>query len=175
MRLALNMAKMAKAGFSRAAMEETHHLIKKPWAEVREEMKLGVESPGHKYVQAAIERHSAILRENQMDGCLPCQNGTAQNPEIRWRCKGLGAPTPERPRWHTPEPMPNPHGTPLMPHGDDERDQASDIEGEPPGYVYIHTLRPSAQSFNLDVYAKDLKPDKDFNADLLTDEGRSAG
>ena len=37
MRLALNMAKMAKAGFSRAAIEETKYLIKKPRAEVREE------------------------------------------------------------------------------------------------------------------------------------------
>jgi len=36
MRLALNMAKMAKAGFSRAAIEETQFLIKKPRAEVQE-------------------------------------------------------------------------------------------------------------------------------------------
>jgi len=35
MRLALNMAKMAKEGFSRAAIEETQFLIKKPWAEVQ--------------------------------------------------------------------------------------------------------------------------------------------
>jgi len=34
MRLALNMAKMAKGGFSRAAIEETHQLIKKPHGEV---------------------------------------------------------------------------------------------------------------------------------------------
>jgi hypothetical protein len=37
MRLALNMAKMAKEGFSRAAIKETKYLIKKPRAEVREE------------------------------------------------------------------------------------------------------------------------------------------
>ena len=48
MRLALNMAKMAKEGFSRAAIEETKYLIKKPRAEVREEKKRGVEFPGHK-------------------------------------------------------------------------------------------------------------------------------
>jgi len=48
MRLALNMAKMAKEGFSRAAIEETKYLIKKPCAEVREEKKRGVEFPGHK-------------------------------------------------------------------------------------------------------------------------------
>jgi len=34
MRLALNMAKIAKRGFSRATIEETQHLIKKPRAEV---------------------------------------------------------------------------------------------------------------------------------------------
>jgi len=49
----------------------------------------------------------------------------------------------------------------------------SEIEGVPPGYVYILTPLPSAQFFNLDAYAKDRKRDKDFNPDLLTDEGTS--
>jgi len=48
MRLALNMAKMAKGGFSRAA-------IKKPRAEVREEKKRGVEFPGRQKLKAAME------------------------------------------------------------------------------------------------------------------------
>jgi hypothetical protein len=47
MRLALNMAKMAKEGFSRAAIEEKKYLIKIPRAEVREEKKQGVKFPGH--------------------------------------------------------------------------------------------------------------------------------
>ena len=47
MRLAFNLAEMAKEGFSCAAMEETQHLIKKPRTEVREEKKRVVESPGH--------------------------------------------------------------------------------------------------------------------------------
>jgi len=34
--LALNMAKMAKTGFSRAAVEEMQNVIKKPCSEVRE-------------------------------------------------------------------------------------------------------------------------------------------
>ena len=46
MRLVLNMAKMAKESFSRAAIEETKYHIKKPCAEVREEKKWGVEFPG---------------------------------------------------------------------------------------------------------------------------------
>jgi len=55
MRLALNIAKMAKEGFSRAAIERTKYLIKKPRAEVREEKKRGVEFAGHKMVKAAIQ------------------------------------------------------------------------------------------------------------------------
>ena len=39
---------MAKEGFSRAAIEETKYLIKKPPAEVREEKERGVEFPRHK-------------------------------------------------------------------------------------------------------------------------------
>ena len=46
--LALNMAKMAKEGFSRAAIGEMKYLIKKPPAEVRDEKKRGVEFPRHK-------------------------------------------------------------------------------------------------------------------------------
>ena len=78
MRLALNMANIAKGGFSRAAIEEMQQLIKKPRAEVREEKKRSVEFPGHNNVKAAIERHPAKVRENQTDGCIPCQNGTAK-------------------------------------------------------------------------------------------------
>jgi len=55
MRVALNMAKIAKGGVWRAAIEETQYLIKKPCAKVREEMKQGVEFPGHNTVKAAIE------------------------------------------------------------------------------------------------------------------------
>jgi len=80
MRQALNIAKIANRGFSRAAIEETQFQIKQPGAEVREEKKRGDEFPGNKNVKAAMERHLAMLWENQMDGCLPCQNGTAQNP-----------------------------------------------------------------------------------------------
>jgi hypothetical protein len=69
MRLELNMAKIAKEGVLRAAMEETKYLIKKQHAEVRVEKKLGVEFPGHNKVQAAIQRHQAMLNQNQTSGC----------------------------------------------------------------------------------------------------------
>jgi hypothetical protein len=94
MRLALNMAKMAQGGFSRATVEETQYLIKKPRAEVREEKKRGVEFPGHNKVKAAIARHPAMLRQNQKPGCLPCQNCTTKNPQTLWRRKGTGVPLP---------------------------------------------------------------------------------
>ena len=118
MRLPLNMAKMAKGGISRTAIGETQQLIKNPRAEVREEKKRGVEFPGHNKVMAAIERHPTIVRENQTDGSLPCQNGTTKNPEIRWRCKGKGAPPPRR-----APPRPE---SPPVPSDDNER---SETEG----------------------------------------------
>jgi hypothetical protein len=134
MRLALNMAKMAKGGISRAAIEETQQLIKKPRAEVREKKKRGVEFPGHNKVKAAIERHPAMVRENQTDGCLPCQNGTAKNPETRWRRKGKRAPPPRR-----APPRPE---SPPVPADDDER---SETAGMSPAYVYIHTALPNTR------------------------------
>jgi hypothetical protein len=134
MRLALNMPKMAKGGFSRAAIEETQQLIKKPRAEVREEKKQGVDFPGHNRVKAAIERHPAMVQENQTDGCLPCQNGTAKNPETRWRRKGKGAPPPRR-----APPRPE---SPPVPCDDDE---GSETDGTPPTYVCTHILLPNAR------------------------------
>ena len=121
MRLALNMAKMAKGGFSRAAREEMHQLIKKPRGEVRKKKKRGVEFPGHNKVKAAIERHTAEVRENQTDGCLPCHNGTATNPQTCSRRKGKGEP-PLRPEPPWPESPPGP--------SDDQ--QSSETKGMPP-------------------------------------------
>jgi len=72
MRLALNMAKMAKRGFSCTARQEAHFLNKEPCAEVREEKMRGVEFHGYMEVQAAMESDRATLRENQSDCCLPC-------------------------------------------------------------------------------------------------------
>jgi len=46
MRQALNMAKMAKGGFSGVAVKETHFLLKKRWAEVWEEKECGFEFCG---------------------------------------------------------------------------------------------------------------------------------
>jgi len=167
MRLALNMAKKAKEAFLRAAMEETHQLIKRPRAEVQEEKKRGVVFPGHDMVKAAIERHTAMVHENQTDGTLPCHNGTALNLQTHWECKDMGAPplqlAPPRP------------GTPPAPPDDGERTQSSETEGVPPRYVYIHTPLATARFFNVDLYCKDRMCDKNSIPDLLRDEGPSTG
>ena len=46
--LDLNMATMAKGGFSQAAIEEMQYLIKNARADVRKEKKRGVTFPRHK-------------------------------------------------------------------------------------------------------------------------------
>jgi len=160
MRLALNMAKMAKGAFSRGAIEETQQLIKKPRAEVREEKKRGVEFPGHQMVKAAMERHPAMVYKNHMAGCLPCQNGTGKNPQTRWRRKGTAAPPLE--------PAAPPPGTPPAPSGDAEGNESYEIEGMPSRCVYMHSPLPNTQFFNHNAFAKESKLHKDYNPDLLS-------
>jgi len=96
MRLALNMANMAKGGFSRTTMEKTQYLIKKPCAKVREVKMWAVELPRHKKMKTAIERDPAMLHQNHMAGCLPCHNGTRKKPQTRLRHIGTGAPPPSQ-------------------------------------------------------------------------------
>jgi hypothetical protein len=168
MHLALNMAKMAKEGFLRAAIEERKYLLKKPRAEVREEKKRGVEFPGHKQVKAAIQRHPAMLGQNQTSGCLPCQNGTAKNPQTRWTPKGTGAPPPTRRREQIPAPTPPPPGTPPAPTSNTSGAQPAEIINLPAGYTYSHTALPCPEYFEDD---EDTEHDIDFDPDMLTDEG----
>ena len=168
MRLALNMAKMAKEGVSRAAIEETRYLIKKPHAKVREEKKRGVEFPGHNKVDAAIQRHPAMVRRNQAPGCVPCQNGTAKNPQTRWRRKGTGAPPPALRRVRTPEPTRPLPGTPPAPTGNTSGAHPCEIVNLPAGYTYSHTAIPCAEFFEDD---EETKHDTDFDPYMLTDYG----
>jgi hypothetical protein len=187
MRLAFNIAKMAKGGLLRAAVEETQYLIKKPGAEVPEEKKWGVEFPGHNTVKAAIARHPAMLRQNLTPGCLPCQNDTTKNPQTRWRRKGTGAPAPNRSRQQnpeqnpeptpapTPEPTPALPGTPLTSTGNTSGAQSLEIINSPAGYTYSHTSLPCAESFTVDASAQESEHDTDFDSDMLPDEGTSTG
>jgi hypothetical protein len=94
MHQALNMAKIAKEGYSHATIEETKYLIQKPSTEVHEGMNLGVEFPADEKVKAASERHPAMLRQKPTSGCPPCQNGTAKNYLTHSRYKGPDAPPP---------------------------------------------------------------------------------
>ena len=183
MRLALNMAKMAKGGFSRAAVEETQYVIKKPRAGVREEKKWGVEFPGHNKVMAAIARRPAMRRQNQTPGCPPSQSGSTKNPQTCWRRKGTGAPPPNRRRQQNPEPTPEPTpdptpplpGTPLTSTGNISGDQRLEIINLSAGYTYSHTSLPCAESFTLDASAQESEHDTDFDRDMLPDEGTSTG
>jgi len=143
MHLALNMTTMATDVFSHTATEERQQVIKKLRAEVREEVMQGVVFPGHNKVKAAIQWHPAIVRENQTDGCLPCQNGKAKNLQRRRRCKGTCAPPPR--------PVPPQPRTPLAPPADSERTPSSESGGVPLTYVYIHTALPSAW-FSIMIY-----------------------
>jgi hypothetical protein len=147
MRRALNMAKMAKEGFLRAAVEETKYLIKKRRNEVREEKKRGVEFPGHKNVKVAIQRHPAMLRQNQTSGSVPCQNGIAKNPQTCCTCQGTGAPPPTRRRELIPEPTPPSPGTPPAPTSNTSGAQPAEIIILPAGYPYSHTALPCAEYF----------------------------
>jgi len=72
-------------------------------------------------VNAAIERHQVMVRDNQTDGCLSCRNGTANNPQTRWGCSGTGAPPLQC--------APRRSGTPPAASDDDE---SSETDGVPP-------------------------------------------
>jgi len=165
--LAFKLAKMAKVGILHADIEEMHYLIKKRHAKVREEMIWGVEFPGHRKLKAPIERHTAMVCENAMYGCLHSQNCTGKNLQKHWRRKAKGALPPVT--------APPPPGMPPAPPGDSEGVQSSEIKGVPPGYVYIPTPLPQGQIFNLDAYANNRKHDKDLFPELLTDNGTATG
>jgi len=168
MRLALNIAKMAKQGFWRAAISEKIYPIKKPRAKVREEKKRGVEFPGHKKVKVAMQRLPAMLRQNQMSGCLCCHNGTANNPQTHWRRKGTGAPPSARRRPQTTEPTPLLPGMPPAPNDNTSGVQPSEIVNLPARYMYSHTALPCVEFFDAD---EDTQHNTDFDPDMLTAEG----
>ena len=166
-------------GFSHTVIEEAKYLIKKPCTEVREERKWGVELPGHAKVKAVIERHPAILCQNHMARCLPCPNGTAKNPQTRWRHKGTGVPPPIRYRQPTQEPTPEPTpGLPRIPPattGNISGAQSSQIINLPARYEHLYTSLPCAESFSRNASAQDCQNDIDFDSDMLTEEETATG
>jgi len=81
------MTKMSTGWCLHTAIDEMKSLIKMHRPKAWEEKKWDVQIPGHKQVKTTIERHLAILCQNHMAGYLPCQNGTAKNPQTRLRWK----------------------------------------------------------------------------------------
>jgi len=140
MRLALNMAKTAKDGDSRASIEETKYLMSKPLAEVRVEKMRAVELCRHKQEKAAIVKHLAMLCQKQTCRYLPCQYGTSKNLHTHWRRKGTCALQPARHREWNPELTPPPPGTPPTPIGNTSADQPSEMGTWLARYRYLHTV-----------------------------------
>jgi len=99
-----------------------------------------------------------MVIKTHMDGCFPCQNGTAKNVQTRWRRKRTGTPPSE--------PAVPPPGTPSAPPGDSEETESYEIEGMPSSCVNIHSPLPNTQLFNHHAYVKDSEHNKDFNPDL---------
>ena len=168
-RLPMNMANMAIEGFSHGAINETKYLIKKSPSQAGVEKKRGVEFPAHKEVKAAIQRHPAMLHQNQTSGCLPCQNGTPKNPQTRWRHKGTGTPPPDRWREPTPEPTPTVPlpGTPPAPLVYACGVQLFHIVHLPARYTYLNTALPCAECLD----DEETKHNTDLDPDMVTDEG----
>jgi hypothetical protein len=167
MRQGLNMVKMAEGGFSCTAIEKTLELIMQPHTEFLQEKQWEVEFPVHQLVKAVIERHPAMVYTNHTAGFLLGWNGTAKNPQTRWRRKGTNLCLPKLaanlPGMPTPSAMP-----PVLP-GDTNRFESYDIDGKPSRCVYIHdSPLPNTQYFNHDAYAKDSKRHTAFIPDLLS-------
>jgi len=170
--LALNITIMARLC---AAIEEIEQLIKKPQTKVQDEKTRGVQNPGYHNVQAAIDRCPAMLHEYQADGCHHRHHAIAVNQQTRWRHKEMGAPLLYQHRQQTADRKPFPPGIPLVPLRDNEITESFRIDNLPPEYESSLTPPPSAHFFNIDTYAQNSQYDKDFNPDLLTEEGTSTG
>jgi len=173
--LALNMAKIAKVEFSYATIDWTQYLITPPCPKAFDVKLEGVRFPRHDNVKPAIVRHLAMLRQNDTDGCIPMQCGTAHNLQELWRRNRVGAPPPDWLRQETTAPMPPLPVMPTAPPGHNVWALASEIGSVSPRYVYIRTPLPRAQFFNLGTYAKNCKHDQEFNTALLTGEESTTG
>jgi len=62
-----------------------------------------------------------------------------------------------------------------LPPGENKGADASEIDGVPPGKVYICTACPCAECSNHDEFTENRKHNKYFHPDILTDESPSTG
>lgn len=86
-RLVLKLGKMANWEILGASIVEIHQVIRNPLTEVQEGKNQTVKFPGHKKLNAVIDRHLALVYKNRTKGCHWSQNATAKNPQICWRIK----------------------------------------------------------------------------------------
>jgi len=110
-----------------------------------------------------MERHQAMFYNNYMDGCLPCQIGTARNLWTHWRRTGTSTPPSELAA--PPPGMPPPPETPAVPPRDSCGIEINEIGGMTSRCVYIGSLLPNTQFLNHNAYAKDSKRKKDYIPD----------
>jgi hypothetical protein len=155
MHLAMNMGYMAKEGFFCAALEETQWIIKRPCAEVREEMKLIVQFHGDIKVNAAPERHPAMVYNTQPDAWLPYHNGTGKNTQTSWRHRDTGPLAPQS-MVLSPRQSSLPKPPPVSP-GDSDGHESDEIASTPSRMVYIYSPHSNMQFFNHNPQATDSK------------------
>jgi len=115
--LTLNLAKMAKAGFTVAAMDKTQFVRKTPCTKVLEAKTPSDKYPGHIKVKSMIARHLAIHLQHHMARYLLSKNVTATIPQARWRWITTDPPPSDQRRQRTAVPMPPLHGTAPVPTG----------------------------------------------------------
>jgi len=137
----------------------------------KREKKRRVGFPGHTTVKAALERHPAMLRQNQTARCVRCPNGTAKNLQTQCRCNGIDAPPPDKRRQATP-PLPE---MPLTRTGNRSEAQCAQIVNLLARYAYSHPALPCAEVSTGYSSAQASQHDTDFDPDILTDEGTSTG
>jgi hypothetical protein len=111
LRLAMNTIDKSNFGLTPANINETLEIIRKPRAELREEKRRGVQFEGHKNVKSVLQVHPAMNKAKQLTGCLPCQNGIANNPATRWK-RGIDK---QRRRTGDKRPAPAPAPAPAPP------------------------------------------------------------
>jgi len=175
MRLAINMARMAKGGFSHAAIEETQYRMKKLHAEVRDEKKQGVEIYGCerrrlRYNDARLcfiqtKQTDAFLAKMARQSICSHPGGAKERVHLRLadtdslhqiRCHS-------RQEYHLSQPVrPREHKGPKVTIYHPE--------------MCINTLHfPNVQFVYLDVYTQDGQHDTDYNPVMLPDGGTSTG
>jgi len=174
-RLAMNIAKMAKGGIHGAAIEDMQYLFKKPRAKLRDVMKWVIEFPGEKMLKSAKERHLIMLLQNHTTGRLSWHNCTAMNSQTFCRRNGTGAPAPAQCRYLTPPPKPHLPRRPPAPTGKNSGSASSQIGNMPVGSVYSDNSPPRTKFFTLDAYAQESQQGTDFDPYMLTDKGTSTG